>query len=87
MQKNQQIPAMSVEEIRLRLLERLHSDPHVCISVQMPHSRLVQSVEVVITGVYPHVFCVEERVGGAVRRHSFQYADLLTRRVEIDGLM
>lgn len=87
MQKNQQSTALSVEEIRMRILAQQQRDPCVRVSVQMPHSRLVQSVEVVITGVYPHVFCVEERVGGAVRRHSFQYADVLTRRVEVEGLL
>lgn len=87
MQKKQQSSELTLEDIRLRILARRNNDPHVRISMQMPHSRLVESAEVVITGVYPRVFCVEEKVGGAVRRHSFQYADVLTRRVEISDIM
>lgn len=74
---------LTVDAVREQISAHFHQDPHVRITVQMPHSRLVQEVEVVITGVYPHVFCVEEIVGGSVQRHSFQYTDVLTRRVEI----
>lgn len=87
MQSQKGTQAMSVEEIRGMILAQFQRQPRVCISVQMPHSRLVQSAEVVITGVYPHVFCVEEQLGGAAQRHAFQYTDVLTRRVEIEGLM
>lgn len=86
MQERRTAAGVTVESVRAQIAAQYHANPRVRISVQMPHSRLVQAAEVTITGVYPHVFCVEEIVGGAVQRHSFQYADVLTRRVEIEGL-
>ena len=47
------------------------------------HSKVVQDADVTITGVYPHVFCVEEWVGGTRQRHTFQYADVMTQRIAI----
>ena len=86
MHESRSMQTLSVEEIRGLILARFQHQPRVSISVQMPHSRLAQSSQVVITGVYPHIFCVEERIGDAVQRHAFQYVDVLTRRVEIEGL-
>ncbi len=86
MQENRLLPGATVEDVKEQIRTQYRTNPRIRISVQMPHSRLVQSAEAVITGVYPHVFCVEEKVGSVKQRHSFQYADVLTRRVEIESL-
>ncbi len=84
--QRQPAPARSVESIRERIRALYEVDPHVRITVQIPHQKVVQEAAVTITGVYPHVFCVEEPVGGTMQRHTFQYADVLTQRVGIVGM-
>lgn len=76
----------TVESVRGQIRQLWQSNPRVRISVQIPHTKVVQDSEVLITGVHPHVFCVEESVGGTVQRHAFQYTDVLTRRVAIEGV-
>ena len=85
--QTQKETGLTLEVIRTRLRERYERAPQVRITVQMPHTKVVQDASVTITGVYPHVFCVEEIVGGTMQRHAFQYADVLTRRVEVEGLL
>ena len=81
--QKQRAPMTTVDAIRERIHQLYQSSPRVHITVQMPHTKVVQDAEVTITGVYPHVFCVEEPVGGTMQRHTFQYVDVLTRRVGI----
>ncbi|MBQ7849997.1 MAG: hypothetical protein IJ343_09770 [Clostridia bacterium] len=79
-------PQMTIESVRERIRALYERAPHIRISMAAAHSRLVQDSQVVIVGVYPHVFCVEEPVGGTLQRHTFQYADVITRRIVIEGL-
>jgi len=83
MQQTRTVSGPSVEQIREQIRAMFDADPAVRITVQIPHSKVVQDADVTIVGVYPHVFCVEEIVGGTPQRHTFQYADVITRRVEI----
>ena len=83
MQQSKAIPMPTVREIRDQIRCQYEQNPRVRLSVQIPHTKVVQDTEVVITGVYAHVFCVEEKMAGTVQRHAFQYTDVLTRRVEI----
>lgn len=85
MQKTSGTPTMTVDSVREQIRRLYEQNPRVRLSVQIPHTKVVQDAEAVITGVYTHVFCVEELVGGAVQRHSFQYTDVLTQRVGITG--
>lgn len=76
-------PAQTVESVRAQIVRLLETQPHIRISVAIAHSKVVQDAEVTITGVYRHVFCVEEMSGGVPQRHTFQYSDLITGRVRI----
>lgn len=76
-------PAMTIDAAKARIQQLYSTHPHIRISVAIAHSKVVQDAEVTITGVYPHVFCVEENAVGVPQRHTFQYADLITRRIEI----
>ena len=78
--------APSVEAIRERIRTLYRTSPRIRISAAAAHSKVVQDSEVTITGVYPHVFCVEELIGGTPQRHTFQYADIITRRIMISGM-
>ena len=41
------------------------------------------NVPVKITGVYRHIFQVEGDSSGQPKRHALQYADVLTRDIEL----
>lgn len=76
----------SVESVREQIRTLYRHSPRIRISAAAAHSKVVQDSEVTITGVYPHVFCVEELIGGTPQRHTFQYVDVITRRITISGV-
>ena len=52
------------------------------VSLRQPKLHL-NDVPVKITGVYRHIFQVEEDSSGQPKRHALQYADVLTHDIEI----
>ena len=73
-----------LQEIRRRIAERYGSDPCIHINVSLRRPKLhLNNVPVEITGVYPHIFQVEETSSGRPRRHALQYTDVLTHNIEI----
>lgn len=73
-----------LEQIRQRISERYRSDPKIRINVSIAQPKLhLSNVPVVITGVYRHIFQVEETSSGQPKRHALQYADVLTHNIKI----
>ena len=73
-----------LQQIRQRISERYRSDPNIRINVSLRQPRLyLRDVPVKITGVYRHIFQVEEDSSGKPKRHALQYADVLTRDIEL----
>ena len=73
-----------LEQIRQRISERYLSDPNIRINVFLRQPRLhLNDVPVKITGVYRHIFQVEETSSGQPKRHALQYADVLTHNIEL----
>ena len=73
-----------LEQIRQRISERYRSDPNLRINVSLRQSRLhLNNVPVKITGVYRHIFQVEEVSSGPPKRHALQYTDVLTHDIEL----
>lgn len=73
-----------LQQIRQRILERYRSDPNILINVSLRQPRLhLNNVPVKITGVYRHIFQVEEDSSGQSKRHALQYADVLTHDIEL----
>lgn len=73
-----------LEQIRKRISERYRSDPNIRINVSLRQPRLhLNDVPVKITGVYRHIFQVEEASSGQSKRHALQYTDVLTHNIEI----
>ena len=75
--------AETIETCRARVQALYETDPHIRLNISLTHSKVVQDAEATIAGVYRHCFCVEETTTGTRQCHTFTYADLLTRRVEI----
>lgn len=73
-----------LEQIRQRISERYRSNPNIRINVSLRQPRLhLRDVPVKITGVYRHIFQVEETSSGQPKRHAPQYADVLTHDIEL----
>jgi len=73
-----------LEQIRQRISERYLSDPNIRINVSLRQPRLhLNNVPVKITGVYRHIFQVEEVSSGLPKRHALQYTDVLTHDIEL----
>lgn len=79
---------MNIETvIREKLANLLRTQPVIHVSVHMTKpKRSLENVEVRLTGVYAHIFQIEESTSGAVRRHTLQYADVITKQIEISEL-
>ena len=73
-----------LEQIRRRISERYRSDPNIRINVSLRQPKLrLSNVPVKITGVYRHIFQVDEDSCGQPKRHAVQYADVLTHDIEL----
>ena len=73
-----------LQQIRQRISERYLSDPNIRINVSLRQPRLhLINVPVKITGVYRHIFQVEEVSPGPPKRHALQYTDVLTHDIEL----
>ena len=74
----------SLQQIRKRILERYRSNPKIRINVSITQPKLrLSNVPVEITGVYAHIFQIEETSSGQPKRHALQYTDVLTHNIEI----
>ena len=74
----------NLQQIRQRILERYRSDPKIRINVSIAQPKLhLSNVPVEITGVYAHVFQIEENSSGQAKRHTMSYTDVLTHNIEI----
>ena len=74
----------NLQQIRQRILERYRSDPRIRINVSIAQPKLhLSNVPVGITGVYAHIFQIEENSSGQAKRHTLSYTDVLTHNIEI----
>lgn len=74
----------SLETIRNKMKLLYETDPHVRVNISLTHPKLsLKNDPVIIKGVYPHIFQIEERSSGVPKCHSLQYSDILTRHIEI----
>ena len=75
--------ALTIEDCKARIQAICKVSPRIRLNLALTHSKVVQDAQATIVGVYRHCFCVEEYSCGVPQRHTFTYADLLTRRLEI----
>ena len=77
------VSPLTIDDCKARITAMYNADPHVRLNIALSHSKVVQDAQATIVGVYRHCFCVEECSCGTPQRHTFTFADLLTKRVEI----
>lgn len=74
----------TIDAIRNDIRNLFETNPNIHVNVTMRHPKVsVQNGPVVIKGVYPNTFQLEETESGYTQRHSVQYNDVLIGRVEI----
>ena len=73
-----------LEQIRQRILERYRSDPKIRINVSIAQPKLhLSNVPVEITGVYAHIFQIEENSSWQAKRYTLSYTDVLTHNIKL----
>ncbi len=66
----------------LQSLYKTNPDIHVNVSLNTPIINLINR-SVILIGVYPHIFRVEDHYGGRCEQYTLQYVDVLTKNIEI----
>ena len=77
---------MSVLDIirdRIRILYKTNPNIHVNVTLKRPHKTKLNNLAVVIKGVYPHMFQVEDSSEGVAKLYMHSYTDIVTKEVEI----
>ncbi len=77
---------MSVLDIirdRIRILYKTNPNIHVNVTLKRPYKTKLNNLAVVIKGVYPHMFQVEDSSEGVAKLHMHSYTDIVTKEVEI----
>lgn len=74
----------SEDKIRAQIqwLYEKHPRIHMDVSLSRP-KLLLEGAEATITGVYPHIFQIEEITGGKPKTHTLKYTDVIIRRIII----
>lgn len=74
----------SLDLIRSKILKLYKTNPNIHINAAITNSKAILKNEpVVIKGVYPHIFQIEERSDGSPKTHTLQYSDVLINHIEI----
>lgn len=76
---------MTLESIKADIKRLFDENPNIHIDVALSHPRLeLENDPVVIKGVYPNVFRIEENSSSTSPKcHTLQYADVLIGRIRI----
>lgn len=77
----------TLDGIRMQIYRFYKSGSRIHITTQQASSKTESSDFFArITGVYPHLFIIEENSLGTPKTHTFQYTDIITGRVRVSGL-
>lgn len=68
---------------RIRILYKTNPNIHVNVTLKRPHKTKLNNLAVVIKGVYPHMFQVEDSSEGGAKLYMHSYTDIVTKEVEI----
>lgn len=77
-----------LDTVRNNIRELYDTDPsiHVNVVVKNPRRTTLSNLPVVIKGVYPHMFQIEDRSKGKPMLYSHLYTDVITKDIEIREL-
>lgn len=70
--------------IKSRIRRLYESGKEVCVNISLPLQKIsLKNARVKITGVYSHIFRIEENESGKKHTHTLQYSDVLLGNIEI----
>lgn len=74
----------TTDHIKNRIIELYNTNPNVHVNVCITSPKVnVKNDPVLIKGVYKNIFQIEETSSGFAKTHTFQYNDVLTKRIQI----
>ena len=74
----------TLDSIKKKIKHLYATNPHIHVNISRSHPKLdLRNDPAVITGVYPHVFRIEEYSTGEAQSHTLQYTDIFTKQLEI----
>jgi len=74
----------SLDIIRDNIKKLYETNPNIHIDVAITSPKVnLKNQPVVIKGVYPHIFQIEETSSGSPKCHTLQYADVLLHHIDI----
>ena len=77
----------SVQRIREQIRHLYQSNPHIHIDISLTSPKINFSNDAVtITGVYPHIFQIEEYTSGKPKQHTLQYTEVIIGKIIIKEL-
>ena len=83
--RDDELSSLSDIKKKLKFLYKNHPNVHANISVRYPRTprQTLTGIPVVIKGVYPNVFQVEDTSSGAPKLYMHQYSEIATKEIEI----
>ncbi len=74
----------ALDLIREKIKHLYNTNPQVHLNVNIKRPRVIlENSEATITGVYPHIFIIEECTSGTPKQHTLQYTDVLIKNIVI----
>lgn len=74
----------SLDIIKSKIQKLYKTNPNIHINVAMTSPKVnFKNEPVVIKGVYPNIFRIEERSTGSPKCHTLQYTEVLLHHIEI----
>lgn len=74
--------SLDIIKNKIQRLYKTNPNIHINVAITSPKVNL-KNEPVVIKGVYPHIFQIEERSSGSTKCHTLQYTDVLLHHIEI----
>ena len=74
----------SIDIIKSKIKSLYETNPSIHVNVSLNTPKIsFKNKPVLLIGVYPHVFRIEDRSGQRADQYTLQYVDILTKNIEI----
>ena len=79
----------TIDIVKNKIMFLYKTNPHIHVNVNIKYPRRIslQNYPVLIKSVYPNMFILEDRSDGETKTYTHQYADVITKAVEIVELI
>lgn len=83
--REDEVSSLSDIRRKIQFLYRTNPNVHVNVSVRLPRTprQTLTDLPVVIKGVYPNVFQIEDNSSGKPKLYMHQYNEIATKEIEI----